>query len=262
MQPETSPQSNDLQQNAAVQPHAPAPQVPPDDEVTSTPEDYTISVEQVRDYLRQKGLNKSKDTIQRWCRTGDLECRKMGLLNRFFTTEASLLALEKKLLPDMIAENAGVTSRVSTSMPQPAADANIGVQQHAGDQDTEISGMQLREGEDAGERSGTKENTMPNAAASSSTPKHAATQVAELQAQVAGLTSQLEQMQSMNEFLKEEIVSARGQRGDVVKIAEQMLGTLETIAVGGRLEKPGAPAQSSGPDPVSYQQARPDQGEV
>lgn len=35
---------------------------------TDASDDYfTISVEQVRDHLRSKGLHKSKDTVQRWC---------------------------------------------------------------------------------------------------------------------------------------------------------------------------------------------------
>jgi hypothetical protein len=73
----------------------------------SKSEDYTISDEHVREHFRSKGLTKSKNTVQRWCRTGDLVCQKLGLLGRYFTTETSLLKLERKLLPDMIAENAG-----------------------------------------------------------------------------------------------------------------------------------------------------------
>ncbi len=89
--------------------------------------DYTISVEQVREHFRSKGLTKSKDTVQRWCRTGDLDCRKLGLLSRYFTTETSLLMLERKLLPDLIAENAGqVRSGAANVQPQADADeANI-----------------------------------------------------------------------------------------------------------------------------------------
>jgi hypothetical protein len=65
----------------------------------------------------------------------------------------------------------------------------------------------------------------------------------------------------MTTFLQEEIVSARGQRGDVVKIAEQMLGTLETMAIGGRLEKPKL-ATSETQGPVRYQPVNSEQGGV
>ena len=225
-------------------------------------EDYTISVEQVREHFRTRGLDKSKDTVQRWCRKGDLTCQKRGVLGRYFTTEASLLALEKKLLPDMIAENAGVGIAVSTGTPEHAADASYDMQVHEADKDNESAKKQQHAVENAAERSGMSEQVQVHPTARTDLPMREAAEVAELQAQVAGLTSQLEQVQVMNEFLKEEIVSARGQRGDVVKIAEQMLGTLETIAVGGRLEKPSAPTQSSDPNPVRYQQVNNDPSAV
>jgi hypothetical protein len=55
-------------------------------------------------------------------------------------------------------------------------------------------------------------------------------------------------------FLREEIISARGQRGDVVKIAEQMHGTLETIAIGGRLDRPSRQGSETTQtaDPIRY----------
>lgn len=84
-------------------------------------EDYTISVDQVREHLRGKGLIKSKDTIQRWCRAGDLDCQKLGLLGRYFTTETSLSALEQKLLPDMIAEQTGRVKLDAGALQQDAA---------------------------------------------------------------------------------------------------------------------------------------------
>ena len=80
-------------------------------------------------------------------------------------------------------------------------------------------------------------------------------EVAELRARVSGLESQLAQSEQMSKFLQEEIVSARGQRGDVVKIAEQMLGTLETMAVGGRLERASRTQTSSPSEAVRYQPA-------
>ena len=82
------------------------------------------------------------------------------------------------------------------------------------------------------------ENAELNAGAGTRNPHHTDAALAELRAKASGLEMQLEQAQGTIKFLQDEIISARGQRGDVVKIAEQMLGTLETIAVGGRLEKP------------------------
>jgi hypothetical protein len=71
-------------------------------------------------------------------------------------------------------------------------------------------------------------------------------ELAKLRAENSGLRDQLAEAKENAQFLREEIISSRGQRGDVVKIAEQMLGTLETIAVGGRLDRPHR--QGSQPD--------------
>lgn len=215
---------------------------------TPKAEEYTISVEQVREHFKSKGLSKSKDTVQRWCRTGDLDCQKRGVLGRYFTTEASLQVLENKLVPDMIAENAGAAAAASTGM-KPKDDApSDSAHAHAAVFSEERTEAQRRAAADTSEPSGMQEDAPDDAAA------HSDPQLAELKAQVAGLASQLEQAQEINQFLRDEIVSARGQRGDVVKIAEQMLGTLETIAVGGRLERPKANPQASNPEPVRYRQ--------
>lgn len=219
---------------------------------TPKAEDYTISVEQVREHFKSKGLSKSKDTVQRWCRTGDLDCQKRGVLGRYFTTEASLQGLENKLLPDMIAENAGAVAAASTGM-KPKDDApSDSANTHAAEFGNERTEAQRHAAADTSERSSLQVDA-PDVATAHSDP-----QLAELKAQVSGLTSQLEQAQEINQFLRDEIVSARGQRGDVVKIAEQMLGTLETIAVGGRLERSKTTTNTDDPDPVRFQQVNDD----
>ena len=98
MQHENTAQNNDMQ--------APAEEYS-DMQVQSptTEDEYTISVDQVREHFKSRGLSKSKDTVQRWCRHGDLDCQKRGVFSRYFTTEVSLKKLEAKLLPDMIAES-------------------------------------------------------------------------------------------------------------------------------------------------------------
>lgn len=210
----------------------------------SKPEDYTISVEHVRDHFRSKGLTKSKDTVQRWCRTGDLDCQKLGLLSRYFTTETSLFALERKLLPDMIAENSGA------AVVQPDAVANeaasIDMPLNAPAETPTHRDIQVDEASDAPARS--------DVAVNEPAPLQSIEELAKLRAENGGLREQLAEARENAKFLRDEIISARGQRGDVVKIAEQMLGTLETIAVGGRLERPqrqGSPPDQT-VDPVSY----------
>ena len=249
---------NGLQQVAAEEPKV-------QDTVSTRIEDFTISVQQVRDHLKSKGLSKSKDTIQRWCRAGDLDCKKLGVLGRYFTTEASLLKLEEKLLPDMIADGVGAHADASDPVQAHTTADDLEVQVHEDAKTAFDANTPLHAGEDAPASGGMKQTTQGNAAAFSGAPENAGGQSAEvaaLQAQVVGLANQLEQAQETNQFLREEIVSSRGQRGDVVEISKQMLGTLETIATGGRLDKPSAPQQPTDPDVVRYQQVSQEESAV
>ena len=68
-------------------------------------------------------------------------------------------------------------------------------------------------------------------------------------AENAGLRDQLKSKDSEIEFLREEVRTARDQRGAVVQISNRMLETLETIAIGGRLARPKGDA---GDQPVRY----------
>lgn len=241
-EPDTQ-QNNALQQDADaadnVQAYADAP-----------PEDYTISVEHVREHFRRKGLTKSKDTVQRWCRIGDLDCQKLGLLGRYFTTETSLLKLERKLLPDMIAENAGAAVVPVDAAADEAASTEMPL--HAPEDEPASNDMQVDEDDVAAARSDAPAQPAVK-------PLHAGEELASLRAENAGLKEQLSEAKDNATFLREEIISARGQRGDVVKIAEQMLGTLETIAIGERLERPrrqgSEPAHST--DPIRYDEQNP-----
>lgn len=258
-------QNNALQQDAApaseMQLHAPEakPQQKP-----LPIEAYTISVDQVREHFRSKGVTKSKDTVQRWCRTGELDCQKRGVLGRYFTTEPSLQALEEKLLPDMMAANVGTTS-LSDLPAQPDADsgaqvdaaetsaAATGTQAHATEGHADRSNMQLDAAESNAARSEMQVHEPTDAPADRGTPRRVPVQTAELsetvgqlaqqasaarlEAEVEGLRAQLMNRDEQIAFFQEEIRSARDQRNAVVQISNRMLETLETMAIGGRLER-------------------------
>ena len=97
--PANTAQQSLLQDDAApVQVHAGA---------DTEPTEYTVSVDETRARLHALGIAKSKDTIQRYCREGDLDCQKLGMLRRYFATEASVNALIAKLQNDATA-SAGV----------------------------------------------------------------------------------------------------------------------------------------------------------
>lgn len=240
---EDTAQNNDLQQVAGA-PNSTT------EHATPRPEEFTISVEQVREHFRKKGVNKSKDTVQRWCRTGELSCQKLGLLNRYFTTEASLRTLEAKLLPDMIAETAGEMKT-----------ADSDVQQVAAARTDEDGSVQVHSPEDAAARPSMHqvETAVPPHAGASNDRQDKAANFEGVIAENAGLREQLKSKESEIEFLREEVRAARDQRGAVVQISNRMLETLETIAIGGRLDRPKA---VGGGGPVRYPSQNSDQGAV
>ncbi len=73
------------------------------------------------------------------------------------------------------------------------------------------------------------------------------TDLSRLTAENEGFREQLKNRDCQIEFLQEEIRSGREQRGAVVQISNRMLETLETMAIGGRLERPKTS------DPVRYE---------
>jgi len=215
---ENTAQSKGLQEDTAasssMQPHA-----------VLTPEEFTISVEQVREHFRSKGLHKSKDTVQRWCRSGDLACQKRGVLNRYFTTEASLKKLEQKLLPDMMAEGAGeVAADVQVHAATPT-DANNGMPLHAGEDTAVRSDMQPDEAKQAPLHEAADEQKVDP---SKSRVAHG---------DIASLREQLKSKDSEIEFLREEIRAARSERSNVVQISHRMMEAMETMVIGGKVDR-------------------------
>ena len=69
-----------------VQVHEAAPLVTPPQ--PNRPDSaFTVSVDEARRRLADIGLDRSKDTIQRYCREGSLDARKLGLFGKYFITE-------------------------------------------------------------------------------------------------------------------------------------------------------------------------------
>ncbi|WP_299854681.1 hypothetical protein [uncultured Roseobacter sp.] len=77
-------------------------------------------------------------------------------------------------------------------------------------------------------------------------------ELARLRAENEGLRSQQERDQDEIKFLREEVTFNRSLKTDFAQNSKQLLETLETLAVGGRLEKPTPPVAQ----PVRY---RPDE---
>jgi hypothetical protein len=97
------------------------------------PRDYSVSVDEIRLLLFENGIEKSKDTIQRYCREGRLDAVKLGLLRRYFATPLSVERLLEYLRTDAIELDA----------PELDAPASTGVQAHDGADGTVEPDVQL-----------------------------------------------------------------------------------------------------------------------
>ena len=109
VQQDETAKNKDLQDGAApVQVHADSPL--PDS-------DFTLSVDEVRQRLREQEIEKSKDTIQRYCRNGELACRKLGMFKRFYATENSVTKLIDNLQPDASAVQVHASAQTEDEAP-------------------------------------------------------------------------------------------------------------------------------------------------
>jgi hypothetical protein len=80
------------------------------------PKDYSVSVDEIRLLLFENGIEKSKDTIQRYCREGRLDAVKLGLLRRYFATPPSVECLIEYLRTDAVEIDAELDAPASTGV--------------------------------------------------------------------------------------------------------------------------------------------------
>jgi hypothetical protein len=91
------PTSSSIKVDATAPDNSPLPM--PDE---GLPKDYSVSVDEIRLLLFENGIEKSKDTIQRYCREGRLDAVKLGLLRRYFATPLSVKRLLEYLRTDTV----------------------------------------------------------------------------------------------------------------------------------------------------------------
>ncbi len=115
---------------------------------------YSLSVEDIRMQLHNTGISKSKDSIQRYCREGSLDCKKIGMLKRFYATKQSVTNLIEKLKTDAPAPSntrvhAGA-NEIELEEVQVHAGAPVKVIPETKDQhQTASNGTQVHEGADS-----------------------------------------------------------------------------------------------------------------
>ena len=213
---------------------------------TVSASDYTVSVDEVLIRLHEIGIDKSKDTIQRYCREGDLDCEKLGMLRRYFATEASVAKLIEKLQPDAEALSVKQVHEAAPVLAPKREQAHAGASSR--DNEESQNPHQPAHSETQVDEVETSKPKHPDAPATNGTQVVAdQVQIATLAAKVEAQESLISVLKDTNKQLWEEVVDSRGNRKDVTKISERMLLTLEAMALGGRLEPPKQDAESTQP---------------
>lgn len=219
---------------------------------------YTLSVHDVRSRLHDAHISKSKDTVQRYCREGDLDCRKLTIFKQYFVTEASV----EKLISTM-QQSAGASTPVQL---HEAAGAGVKDDMHL------HAGASERDSKENSEQHAAAKNSVQpdagaDATASQNLPLHEAADAAApndnqavLQAKLDAANERIEDLKEQNAFLQEEVRESRGNRRDVTAIAQKMLGTLENMALGGRLSDPTRPEPTSAPVREAVSPQPPEEG--
>ena len=211
---------------------------------------FTVSVDEARRRLADIGLDRSKDTIQRYCREGSLEARKLGLFGKYFITEDSMTSFIEKMQHDagespIVQQDAGGSSDDYSGMQVHEAAADEVVEEtpdlHAG----ASKSAQVDATTNAGARSSSDEDLQVHEAARRDTQREVDLQVenAKLQAKLEAQDALVQEQKETISFLKEEVTEARRNRGDMKDMSEQMFGLLRTISLrGGQSDSSASPS--------------------
>lgn len=163
---------------------------------------YPLSVDEIRSRLFSLGISKSKDSIQRYCREGTLDCVKLGMLRRYYATEVSVEALIETLMNDAAASDStqlreGADSFMQLETPLLAPVSPIPVAKNNDLHEAAPSRMQA----DAGVRGGTQ----PDANASTGTNVAAAARKDEVRESARHVPTSAVADPGMVDFLKEQL---------------------------------------------------------
>ncbi|WP_220747222.1 MULTISPECIES: hypothetical protein [Jannaschia] len=246
---------------------------PSEQPLPQTPEQHWLTVEEAVSYCADQGLSRTAKTVRKWAERsfhlpdGEVLAQREDTLWGRYRWKIEAESLARKVAEELSRERdagrepAQTGANVTAEVP-PNEGANIpsnlaepvrpGSNVFGAKRDQKTPSVLI-------EPSAEKIEPVHTGAHKLEVSQVGSDETARLKTEVKELREQLKVRGEEITFLREEIVSARGQRGDVVKIANQMLGTLETIAIGGRLERPVGKSDGT---PVRYSQPEHDAGAV
>lgn len=179
--------------------------------------EYTLTVEQVLERIASAGRKpRSERTIERYCSEGRLAAKKITLGSEWLINESSLTQLIEAE-PIVIGVASVVASDIMSASATPTALSSLSI---------------AADTADAGVVSDASRKSMATPVGEERTTVEVLIENARLLAQVEGRDAIIGELKEERSFLREELREARRTRDDVRQIAERMLETLKTIAVG------------------------------
>lgn len=228
-------------------------------------EKYTLTIGEAS-YLMHAERCKfaSNRKVQRMCRDGKIDCQKLQTtrngqpVSEWLINEASLRKHideneikwdENGVVPSPVTGNTsaspfrnGVASKLDGEHESgPYGPDAVATHDHSGDVNSRASRANRQAIK--GDAVATQEND-GDAIGETRSLASVLIENAKLTADLEGTRSLIEEIRLDKDFLKEELKDARAGRKDVTAIAQRMLETLETIAIGGKLIPP-SPSQGA-----------------
>lgn len=241
---------NSLENNNEPGSHSPSEPVQTS---SNTPETEWLAVNDAAEYCLSRGLVRTPKTVRKWAERsynksdGDVLSRREDTVWGRYRWSIEKNSLERKIEDELRREGSNQGEPVRTgSNPSNQSSKDFSVPKIAqvfepvrtGSNDRDLpatdEGLEIKAepSSNSSELVRTGSNDEP---AGNRQVGDAKIEIARLQAEVAGLLEQRKADAEQIAFLRDEVVAARAQRSDVVKISERTLQALETISLSGKM---------------------------
>ena len=217
-----------------------------------------LTVDEAVTYCDEQGLSRTAKTIRKWAERsynipeGDVVSRREDTLWGRYRWKIEKASLARKVIDELSRERVHTGANEGDAVPSEitvAALSNMSgpVQTSSNEKPKQITNFPGSNAVEPIEDVRTRSNELT-----------VTDELATLRAENVELRKQQDRDRSEIEFLREEVIFNRSLKGDFANNSSWLLETLETLAIGGRLERGGGKRE----EPVRYRQAEVERGEV
>ncbi len=217
-----------------------------------------LTVDEAVAYCEEQGLSRTAKTIRKWAERsfnipeGEVVSRREDTLWGRYRWKIEQASLARKVADELSREPVQTGANVSDDGAPEISD--VATSNPSEPVQTGATKSQPR----STFSKGSHPSEPPTDVQTGSTESSVTDEVATLRAENRELRKQQDRERSEIEFLREEVTFNRSLKGDFANNSSRLLETLETLAIGGRLERGGGKRE----EPVRYQQGEVERGEV